>query len=250
MADKLDLAELWKSDFAAPRRPVVLEIKLAVYLAIEGRGEPGGADFTARIGALYGMAYTIKMTRKFGGLQDYTISKLEAQWWGRDGESDFAALPKADWRWRLMIRTPEFVTDSELAAARTALHKRGKDAGTQDVHLFRFSEGPCVQMLHVGPYEQEPATVEKMRVFAGSRTMHLHGLHHEIYISDPRRVAPERLKTILRRPVLVVLSARSASLQSIPEGAQSHSQEQHTTLRLRHGGHFQDQAVECGYAAA
>lgn len=201
MADKLDLSKLWKNDYAAPRRPARLEMGPAVYLAVEGQGEPGGTDFSARVGALYAMAYTIKMTRKFDGLQDYTISKLEAQWWGSQGENNFAALPKADWCWRLLIRTPEFVADSELSAAQTALRKRGKEAGTERVGLFKLSEGVCVQMLHVGPYEQEPATVEKMRAFASAQKLKLHGLHHEIYISDPRRVPPERLRTILRRPL-------------------------------------------------
>jgi hypothetical protein len=199
MRDKMELAKVWKADYAAPRKPVLLELGPATYLSAEGRGEPGGEEFSARIGALYAMAYTVKMTRKFDGLQDYTISKLEAQWWGGDG--CFAALPKAEWRWRLLIRTPEFVAAAELESARVALRKRGKDAGTAEVQLFTFTEGPCVQMLHVGPYDQEGVTASTMETFAGTKGMVVHGLHHEIYISDPRRVPPERLKTILRRPV-------------------------------------------------
>ena len=201
MHNTLDLAKLWKPDYAAPRKPALLDIGPAVYLAVEGKGEPGGADFSVRVGALYAMAYTIKMTRKFDGRQDYTVSKLEAQWWGGEGEPCFANLPKSEWRWRLMIRTPDFVAEKELEAARAALQKRGKDAGTEDVRLFSFTEGPCVQMLHVGPYEREAETVEKMLAFAGTKGMAPHGPHHEIYISDPRRVPPARLKTILRRPV-------------------------------------------------
>jgi hypothetical protein len=201
MPDKLDLTKLWKEDYAAPRKPILLNIGEAFYLSIEGQGEPGGVEFSAKVGALYAIAYTIKMTRKFDGRKDYTISKLEAQWWGEGGQTCFASLPKPDWSWRLMIRTPEFVEKKELDAARAALHKRGKDTGTEKVQLSSFTEGQCVQMLHVGPYDKEGVTAEKMRLFAESKNLVPTGLHHEIYISDPRRVPPERLKTILRQPV-------------------------------------------------
>ena len=202
MSDKLDLTKLWKAEYVAPRKPVILELGPMTYLAVEGKGEPGGAEFPARVGALYAMAYTVKMTRKFDGRQDYTVSKLEAQWWGAGKESCFAKLPKSAWRWRLLIRTPEFVSAEELASARAALRKRGKGTGTEEVRLFSLTEGCCAQMLHVGPYQEEGTTVEKMLAFAAGRGLVPHGLHHEIYISDPRRVPPERLKTILRQPLV------------------------------------------------
>jgi hypothetical protein len=201
MAEKIDLAKLWKSDYAAPRKPVLLSMPEAVYLAIEGQGEPGGAEFTAKVGALYAMAYTIKMTRKFDGRTDYSVSKLEAQWWGPKKETCFAGLPKDQWRWRLMIRTPGFVAPSELDAARAALKKRGNATGTEAVKLCSLAEGQCVQMLHVGPYDKAGDTVEKMLLFAGGQGLAPAGAHHEIYISDPRRVPAERLKTIMRQSV-------------------------------------------------
>jgi hypothetical protein len=205
MTSKMELAEVWKPDYVAPRKPVLLEIGPATYLAVEGQGEPGGESFSAKIGALYGMAYTIKMTRKFGGRQDYTISKLEAQWWGDSkDQSCFANRPKAQWNWRLMIRTPEFVVPAELDAARAALKKRNKDAGTAEVQLYNFTEGSCVQMLHIGPYDQEVQTIQKMEQFATAKGLHFAGKHHEIYISDPRRVPPDKIKTILRMPVAKV----------------------------------------------
>ncbi len=201
MAEKIDLAKLWKSDYAAPRNPVLLNMPEAVYLAIEGKGEPGGAEFSAKVGALYAMAYTIKMTRKFDGRTDYSVSKLEAQWWGPKKETCFAGLPKDQWRWRLMIRTPDFVAPSELDAARAALKKRGNAAGTDGVQLFSLTEGQCVQMLHVGPYEKAGETVEKMLSFAAGQGLAPAGEHHEVYLSDPRRVPAERLKTIMRQSV-------------------------------------------------
>src|SRR5689334_25425453 len=97
---KLDLYKLHKTDYVAPRKPVLVRLKPATYLAIEGQGTPGGDEFTASIGALYGMAFTIKMTRKFAGLQDYAVCKLEGQWWADDPEPSLAKAPKNQWRWK------------------------------------------------------------------------------------------------------------------------------------------------------
>ncbi len=197
-AAKLDLAKLHRADYVAPRQPVVLTIKPTRYLAISGQGAPGGDEFSARIGALYAMAYTIKMTRKFAGLQDYTVGRLEAQYFF---EGDPAGIPKAQWRWKLLIRTPDFIKPADLKQAVATLLKRGKTEPVQAVKLERIAEGRCVQMLHVGPYEHECETIAKMQAFAEGKGLRLAGSHHEIYISDPRRVPPERLKTILREPV-------------------------------------------------
>lgn len=197
-AAKLDLGKLHKADYIAPRQPVLLTIKAAHYLAISGQGAPGGDEFSARIGALYAVAFTVKMTRKFAGLQDYTIGKLEAQYLF---DGDPAGIPQEHWCWKLLIRTPDFIKAADLKKAVATLLKRGKPAEVKDVVLERITEGRCVQMLHVGPYDRECETIAKMQAFAESKGFQLAGPHHEIYISDPRRVPPERLKTILREPV-------------------------------------------------
>jgi hypothetical protein len=178
----------------------MVELKPATYLAISGKGAPGGEAFTASIGALYGMAFTIKMTRKFAGKQDYAVCKLEGQW-GSAAEPNFAKLPPAQWLWTLLIRTPEFIKEEDLRQAVAVLLKRGKGEDVKRVRLESLTEGPCVQMLHVGPYDKEPETIAVMRAFAEKQQFQLSGRHHEIYLSDPRRVPPERLKTILRVPV-------------------------------------------------
>jgi hypothetical protein len=197
-AAKLDLGKLHKADYVTPKSPVLLTIKPAQYLAISGQGAPGGDAFSTRIGALYGMAFTVKMTRKFAGLQDYTVNRLEAQYLV---DGDPAAIPKEQWRWKLLIRTPDFIKPADLKKAAATLLKRGKPPEVNEVNLERIDEGRCVQMLHVGPYERECETIGKMKSYAESQGFRLAGPHHEIYISDPRRVPPERLKTILREPV-------------------------------------------------
>ena len=197
---KIDLYKQHKADYAATRKPALVDLKPASYLAISGQGAPGGPEFTDSIGALYGAAFTIKMTRKFAGKQDYGVCKLEGQWWG-DGAQNFATLPCEQWRWKLLIRTPDFISDQDLRKAVAVLLKRGKAADVKRVQLETLAEGRCVQMLHVGPYEKECETVAVMKAFAEKQQLQFSGRHHEIYLSDPRRVAPERLKTILRQPV-------------------------------------------------
>jgi hypothetical protein len=198
--EKIDLYKLHKEEYVAPKKPVLVKLKPAVYLAIDGQGAPGGAQFTANIGALYGAAFTIKMTRKFGGQQDYAVCKLEGQWW-TDDSPDLSKVPKEQWRWKLLIRTPDFVGEDELKKAVAVLLKRGKPEEVKQVWLETLTEGMCVQMLHLGPYEREHETIALMRGFADSKQLAFHGRHHDIYLSDPRRVPPERLKTILREPV-------------------------------------------------
>jgi hypothetical protein len=195
---KIDLYKLHKDEYVTPRKPALVQTQPARYLSIRGQGSPGGERFTACIGALYGAAFTIKMTRKFAGKQDYAVCKLEGQWFLGD---DPVRVPRDQWRWKLLIRTPDFITHSDLKQAVAALLKKGKSREVEDVKLETISEGQCVQMLHVGPYEREHETIAAMRAFVEQKSLKLAGPHHEIYLSDPRRVPPERLKTILREPL-------------------------------------------------
>ena len=199
--EKIDLYKLHKDQYAASRNPQIVEIKRAQYLTITGRGEPGGEEFSSKIGALYGAAYTIKMTRKFAGMQDYSICKLESQYWLDDDSNDFENIPQEQWNWKLLIRTPDFVEDEDLENTIKRLLDKGKNPVVREVKLESLSEGLCVQALHLGPYDKEKDTLENMMNFADEQGMEFHGMHHEIYLSDPCRVPPERLKTILRIPV-------------------------------------------------
>jgi hypothetical protein len=200
-ADKIDLFKLHKDQYAASKKPQLIEAGRAKYLTIDGRGAPGSQIFSAKVGALYSVAYTIKMTRKFAGGRDYTICKLEAQYWFDNESRSFADTPPEQWNWKMMIRTPDFVEDDELTSAVEKLLNKGKEPEVRNISFELLAEGQCVQMLHVGPYDQEHQTVSQMEAFAREQGLEFHGRHHEIYISDPRRVSPERLKTILRQPV-------------------------------------------------
>jgi len=133
------------------------------------------------------------MVRKFAGKQDYAVSKLEAQWWV-DGEEDFMARPTDQWRWKLLIRTPDFIAQKDVAAAAATLLKRGKDEEVKRVKPESLFERQCVQMLHVGPYDAEERAIAAMKAFAESKGLSMRGRHHEIYLSDPRRVAGKKLR--------------------------------------------------------
>jgi hypothetical protein len=199
--EKIDLLKIHKSEYATPKQPVLVDMPQARYLAITGRGAPGGEEFSSKIGALYGSAYTIKMTYKFSGKQDYAVCKLEALYWLDNNKTDFSNTPPEKWNWKFLNRVPDFVNDDDLENAVKKLLEKGKAPEVKQVKLESLSEGLCVQALHIGPYDRENETIEKMMTFASEQGLEFHGTHHEIYLSDPCRIPPERLKTILRMPV-------------------------------------------------
>ncbi len=184
---KTDLYKTHKAEYVAPRTPAFVEIKLAQYLSIRGSGKPGGPEFQAAVGALYDIAFAVKMASKFAG-RDYAVCKLEGLWPSRE-------------EWTLLIRTPDFIDSAGLGAAATKLEAKGKADGIGQVRLKKLDEGRVVQVLHTGPYDKEAAAIESMAAFASEHGYRIRGEHHEIYLSDPRRVAPEKLRTILRQPV-------------------------------------------------
>jgi hypothetical protein len=197
---KLNLYKEHASEYRATRKPALVTIKPAAYLSIRGAGMPGDEQFRAQVGALYGVAYTVKMASKSAG-RDYKVCGLEGLWWaGRKGQGLSLPLPSR-WNWKLLIRTPGFITQKHLRTAMAALQEKGKNGSVSAVRLERIREGRCVQALHVGPYDREHETIAAMMAFAGQKGYRFHGVHHEIYLSDPRRAAPERLRTILRHPV-------------------------------------------------
>jgi hypothetical protein len=199
-AAKLDLYKQHREEYTAKAAPALVDIGPARYLAVEGIGAPEDAAFQSSVGALYAVAYTVKMAHKAAGA-DYKVAPLEGLWWTGKAGHHFLRAPRSSWHWQLLIRTPEFVTKSDVARAVRTLVERGKPGPLKSVRLLSHREGRCVQALHVGPYATEPETIGRMLEVAAAAGHKAHGTHHEIYMSDPRRVKPDRLKTILRLPL-------------------------------------------------
>ena len=199
-AAKLDLFKENKSEYASPKKPAWVEVASGQYPGGSGRGGPAGDGLTGRVGALDANAYTARMAGKPAG-RDYQVCPLEGLWWGSANASDFTNEPREQWNWKLLIRTPEFITQREVAIAIEAARKKGKSTVVSEVQVEKMGEGRCVQMLHVGPYDSEDATIAAMMSFVAENDLAVHGLHHAIYRSDPRRVAPHTPAPIPRLPV-------------------------------------------------
>lgn len=181
--------------------PEVVVIPPAMYLTIDGSGAPEGEAFQQAIGALYSVAYPLKMAIRKAGT-DYKVGALEGLWWVElPGGGVFSWSTERDlWHWKLLMRVPDFVTQGQVVAERArAAAKKGGRCG--DVNLERIDEGKSVQMMHIGPFATEPADIEAMHTLIAAQGSKPRGRHHEIYLSDFRRTAPERLRTVLRQPM-------------------------------------------------
>jgi len=195
---KRDLYREHKDEYRATAVPSKIQVGPAVHLTAAGKGTPGGPEFGAAIGSLYRMAYTLKFRHKAKG-RDFKVAGLEGLWdrpphSGRVRKAELATLP-----WRLVLRVPEYVTKADLNAARRRLTEKGGAPPTV-LTLERLREGTCIQMLHIGPYSKEPLSVKAMEAAAHMGGLSLKGPLHEIYLSDPNRVLPSKLRTILRIP--------------------------------------------------
>lgn len=199
--DKLDLYKAHKDQYKATATPRILEIPPIPYLSVEGRGSPQGDDFMAAMTALYGMAYTLKFMHKEHG-QDFTVAKLEGIWHPVGGfEQKIEKPSEMEWDYNLIIRMPEFVTAEDLPAAREQLAKKKREGEFERATLSIIEEGLVVQALHVGSYAEETPTLEKMHAYATEQGYRHLPSHHELYLSDPRRVEPAKLKTLLRTQI-------------------------------------------------
>jgi len=198
-ATKLDLTKKYKTYYTAKPSPLIVEFGEAKYLSIEGKGEPGGEEYTRKLEALYPLAYAVKNLSKKSG-KDFVVSKLEGLWWV---ESDKSALevPREEWRWKLLIRLPEFITPQIVEEAKIIVLKKKGIELVKETRFEKINEGKCVQIMHIGPYATEEETIAKMKAFMEENNLVENGLHHEIYLSDPRKVDPKKLKTILQQPV-------------------------------------------------
>ncbi len=204
---KTDLTKTDKHYYYASREPELITLEELHYLSIAGAGDPSGKDFAANVEALYSVAYTLKFICKEKGA-DFIVPKLEGLWWydesrfkGVSAEAAPMKVPRSEWEYRLLIRMPDQVEESQLESAkREALRKKGNELISK-VEWFKLAEGKCIQIMHEGPFDQEPQTLLKIKAFSDEHKLSPNGYHHEIYLSDFRKTKPEKLKTILREPV-------------------------------------------------
>ena len=190
-------------------KPSIVTVPPVNYIAVRGQGDPNQEDgaYKQAIGLLYGIAFTIKMSKmgdhQIKGYFDYVVPPLEGFWW-QDGIADIDYAHKERFRWISVIRLPDFVTkeDFDWAVEEATCKKKMDFSGAE---FFRYDEGLCVQCMHLGAYDDEPATVELMHRYIAEQGYALditdQRLHHEIYLSDARKVAPEKLKTVIRHPI-------------------------------------------------
>jgi len=200
---KLDLAKEYKSYYRAGTKPETVEFGTAKYLTIEGKGEPAGDVFTSKVEALYPLAYGIKKVCKDKG-DDFGVPKLEGLWWVADNKPALE-VPRNEWCWKLLIRMPDFVSREMMLSIQPEVSKKKKNDLIQEISFESITEGKCVQIMHLGPYATEPETINKLLNFVKDKGLTVNGLHHEIYLSDPRKTVPEKMKTLIRYPVQSVV---------------------------------------------
>jgi len=203
MKGKIDFKKEYKFLFSASAKEAQkVDVPDLKYLMADGTGDPNtAAEFPAKIQALYGLAYTMKFMLKLDPqAQDFVVPPLSALWCAED-ISAFHEGRKGEWRWTLMILQPDAVTPEllEKAKAKLAAKKPAPFAGPVRLEVLR--EGPAVQILHIGPYSAEGPTIARLHDFMKENGYTFNGRHHEIYLGDPRRCQPEKLKTIVRQPV-------------------------------------------------
>ncbi len=205
-----DFKKEYKEFYMPKNKPEIVTVPAANYIAVRGQGDPNeeGEAYQQAISVLYAVAYTLKMSYKtdykIEGFFEYVVPPLEGFWW-QDGFSDGVNYgDKAGFSWISVLRLPDFVTKADFAwAVETAAKKKKIDCASAE--FLTIEEGQCVQMLHVGSYDAEPATVAAMDAFLNdngyANDFSAERLHHEIYLSDPRKIAPEKRKTVIRHPI-------------------------------------------------
>ncbi|OZF26372.1 hypothetical protein CH296_21680 [Rhodococcus sp. 14-2496-1d] len=182
------------------------------FLMIDGHGDPNTApQYTEAIGALYPVAFALKFASKNTLDRDYVVPPLEALWWAENMASFTTARNKAEWNWTAMIMVPDWIDRRMFDVAKASAEAKSTSDASSRIRLETLDEGLCVQTLHVGSYDDETPVLDELHHrYIPSSGMTMTGKHHEIYLSDPRRVEPTKLRTILRQPV--ARSAESASL--------------------------------------
>lgn len=196
--DKLDLTKQYKDYYSAKTKVEKVHFGKVPYLTILGKGEPAGKEFSEKAGVIYPVAYSIKKICK-ETIQDFGVPKLEGLWWVNDNRPALE-VPRNEWHWKLLIRMPDFVTNQMVDKAVSEVVKK-KTKIASEVNLEIIDESDLVSILHIGSYKTELESIKQMDDFIKANGLTKNGLHHEIYLSDPNKTEPDKLKTILRQPI-------------------------------------------------
>ncbi len=200
--DKIDFKKQYKELYSAKEKPVIVDVPALNFAMVDGEGDPNTAPaFPQAIEALYAISYTIKfMLKKTGEFPDYSVPPFEGLWW-MGGEDVFDFEAKHNWKWTAMIMQPEIVTRKIFNDGLKIAKEKKELPALWGMRLEKWKEGKAAQILHVGPYSAEQPTIAVLHEFIKASGYMLEGKHHEIYLSDPRKTAPEKLKTIIRQAV-------------------------------------------------
>lgn len=201
----MDIQDWTKSMKAVYFSPVgimeLVEVPAMNFLMTDGSGDPNtSADYQMVIELLYGLAYSLKFMLKREKLLEYKVFPLEGLWWVDDMTSFFSGR-KSDWLWTMMIAQPDAVTEEHIEAAMIEVRRKKSPEGLDRVRFERFDEGLSAQVMYLGPYSAEGPTIQRLHAFIQENNYRPRGKHHEIYLGDPRRSAPEKLRTLIRQPV-------------------------------------------------
>lgn len=203
MVEKVDFKKSLDG-YRAPRDGFrVIDIPALQYLMIDGHGDPNTSQqYADALAALYPVAYKLKFLSKVEAERDYVVPPLEGLWWAEDMDSFTVSRDKSRWQWTMILLVPEWLDGSAVGEAVRRAGAKNPPARIDDIRLQTLSEGRCVQTLHIGSYDDEGPVLERMHEeFIPRNGLRVTGRHHEIYLSDARRVSPEKLRTILRQPV-------------------------------------------------
>ena len=193
---KLDLVKELGKYYRAKGEPEIIDLGRGKYLVVGGKGSPRGEEFQEKVKAIFSVAYAVKSVYKREG-RDFKVPKLEGSWWVESGKP-FEESSEEEWVWKLMIRVPDYVEEGVVKEAKARVAEKKGIGAAREVRLKVVEWGRCIQALHVGPYEREAETIARIREYAEKEGVRLVGPHHEVYISDPRKTPPEKLKTIIR----------------------------------------------------
>lgn len=203
MSDKIDFKKTLESYRAKRGEFRLLEVPEMTYLMVDGQGDPnGGGEYARALEALYPVAYKLKFASKRELGRDYVVPPLEGLWWADDMDSFTVSRDKSVWRWTMMIMVPEWIDNAMFDTVARGLGGKNAPEMLGSVRFASLAEGLCAQTLHVGSFDDEAPILEELHEqFIPSAGLAMRGTHHEVYFSDPRKTAPERMRTLLRQPV-------------------------------------------------